>query len=731
MTTIKISQLPAATLPLTGAEVVPLVQSNVTKKVAVNNLATSVWIDVYSYGAVGDGTTDDTAAINNALAAAKTAKAVVVFPKGTFAVNNKIFVDSGVRGMLGLGGKIKFTTDTAMILLRGKQSGQAANVFDFTMSDLYIDANEQNINVGAGTFAVIIGENVQRCSFYNNVIEKVNWANGKGGIYLRSYLAGTAFTIYNRIIGNVITGDTIAGVNDPNGTCVAIDVLNAELNIAPYATPTAYWKATFTAANATYYGQWNVIADNVLHGGYYGVGLSAAQYTTVTGNVIRNVVRGVSVQNVSLYNNISNNVFLQMISTGVSFAYGSSHNVISSNDFQSSVCFGESVLESYVGSKDNSFNDNVIRLSGLAPKFYAYCAVQSDNCAFINNRFSGETACASMGVESAWNNAITNPASYSFNNTSFINGFTGSGMTGVRLEGNRIANLANIPAIFTYQVSDGAGDYELTRCSIVSNIVMDSNPNYQLEMAEMSSGDSNSHILMNNSFFPTEDGPGFYLWARGRAMFAFVSGNTPVNFPVSVAGYADANATPNVAYNDYVNLATYTTPTTVTNFTGGQQGQVINVRLNTVVTIAHNANINLKNAVNLTGSSSLDFVTLLNINGTLWVEVNRSLYLANPDNAVTQLTSRTTAVTNNTVRGQITLFSAAGSTSPTSFTLNNSFIAVTDSIVINQRAGTDEYVILITNIAAGSCEITFYTTGGTTTEQPIFQFSLVKNAVAN
>ena len=730
MTTIKISQLPAATLPLTGAELVPVVQSNSTKKATVSALSTSLVIDVKSYGAVGDGSTDDTAAINAALAAAKTINAAVGFSPGTYAVAGVINVDSGVRGMLGFGGKIKFTTGSAMILLRGKQSGQASNVFDFTMSDLYIDANNQAITGSA--FAVVIGENVQRCSFYNNVIENVNWLAGKGGIYLRSYLAGTAFTIYNRIIGNVITGDTIAVTPQAvTSMCVAIDVLNSELNIAPYADPTAYWKATFTAAGATYYGQWNVIADNVLHGGVYGVGLAAAQYTTVTGNVIRNVVRGVSSQHVSLYNNISNNVILQNISTGISFAYGSSYNVISSNDIQSTVCNGESVLESYVGSKDNAFNNNVARLSGVAPKFYAYCAIQSDNCSFVSNKFVGETSCASIGVESAWNNATTNPASYAYNNGSVVNGFAGYGMSNVRIESNRISNLAAIPAIFTYQVSDGAGNYPLTRCSIISNVVLDANPNYQLEMAEWTAGESNNHVLMNNSFYPTEDGPGYYLWARGRAMFAFVSGNTPVNFPVSVAGYADGTTTPNVAYNDYVNLATYTTPTTVTNFTGGQQGQVINVRLNTVVTIQSNANVYLKNGVNLTGSSSLDFVTLLNINGTLWAEVNRSLYSANPDAAVTQATSRTTAVTNNTIKGQITLFSAAGSTTPTSFTLNNSYIGASDTVAINQRAGTDLYVVLVTNVVAGSCQITFYTTGGTTTEQPIFQFSVVKNSVAN
>jgi len=50
MSTIKISQLPAATLPLSGAEFAPIVQSGVTKKAAVSALATMA--NVKAFGAV-------------------------------------------------------------------------------------------------------------------------------------------------------------------------------------------------------------------------------------------------------------------------------------------------------------------------------------------------------------------------------------------------------------------------------------------------------------------------------------------------------------------------------------------------------------------------------------------------------------------------------------------------------------------------------------------------------
>lgn len=101
-------------------------------------------------------------------------------------------------------------------------------------------------------------------------------------------------------------------------------------------------------------------------------------------------------------------------------------------------------------------------------------------------------------------------------------------------------------------------------------------------------------------------------------------------------------------------------------------------------------------------------------------------YSAGAGGAITQITSRTTGVTLSTVTGDITLVSAAGSATAASFTVTNTAVAVTDNIIINQKSGTDLYNILITNVGAGSFKVTFFTTGGTTTEQPMFHFSVIK-----
>jgi hypothetical protein len=103
-------------------------------------------------------------------------------------------------------------------------------------------------------------------------------------------------------------------------------------------------------------------------------------------------------------------------------------------------------------------------------------------------------------------------------------------------------------------------------------------------------------------------------------------------------------------------------------------------------------------------------------------------YGAGSGGAVTQATSRTTGVTLNEPSGAITLVSAAGSILYQSFTVTNSKVAATDTIIVNQKSGTDLYITNVTAVAAGSFRITFATTGGTTTEQPVFNFAIIKAA---
>ena len=96
--------------------------------------------------------------------------------------------------------------------------------------------------------------------------------------------------------------------------------------------------------------------------------------------------------------------------------------------------------------------------------------------------------------------------------------------------------------------------------------------------------------------------------------------------------------------------------------------------------------------------------------------------------AVTQLTSRTTGVTINTPTGAITLFAAAGSATATTFTVTCSSVAAVDTVIVNQVSGSNLYMMFVTAVAAGSFNITFLTTGGTTSDSPVFNYSVIKGS---
>lgn len=104
-------------------------------------------------------------------------------------------------------------------------------------------------------------------------------------------------------------------------------------------------------------------------------------------------------------------------------------------------------------------------------------------------------------------------------------------------------------------------------------------------------------------------------------------------------------------------------------------------------------------------------------------------YEAGAGGAVTQGTSRTTAVTCDFLSGDITLFTAAGSATAASFTVNNSRALATDRIIVNQKSGTNKYLPFVTAKADGSFEITFFTTGGTASDAPVFSFLILRGAI--
>jgi len=142
------------------------------------------------------------------------------------------------------------------------------------------------------------------------------------------------------------------------------------------------------------------------------------------------------------------------------------------------------------------------------------------------------------------------------------------------------------------------------------------------------------------------------------------------------------------------------------------------------------------NAITIDASQNVAMTANQTVTGNLSVTGNALAvagaigYGTGAGGAVTQLTSRTTGVTLNKPSGAITMFTAAGSATAATFTVTNSFVAATDTISVNQKSGTNLYNFIVTAVAAGSFNITFYTTGGTASDAPVINFNVIKGVTA-
>lgn len=194
------------------------------------------------------------------------------------------------------------------------------------------------------------------------------------------------------------------------------------------------------------------------------------------------------------------------------------------------------------------------------------------------------------------------------------------------------------------------------------------------------------------------------------------TGNTTVAF----SNWPTSGTAGTLRFRIVVSNTTYTltVPAAVSLGTAGIQGWASNV-----ITFA------------ATGTYDFEFTTIDGGTTVTITDLTRPLlgsgqaavgYGTGAGSTVTQITSRTTGVTINAYSGAITLVSAAGSTSWQSFTVTNSKVAATDTVIVNQKSGTDLYRIHVTAVATGSFRITFATTAGTTTEQPVLNFAVIK-----
>lgn len=138
--------------------------------------------DVKAYGAAGDGATDDTAAINAAVAAA-TGGGVIFFPPGTYKVTSTIAIATAGITFAGVPGKsiLSFTSSSTYLITVAADH--------FAMGGMYCYYNAGSAATAGGAVKLTSGgwAKLFRCTFDGGFYDNVNVVDGYGYTFLDCY----------------------------------------------------------------------------------------------------------------------------------------------------------------------------------------------------------------------------------------------------------------------------------------------------------------------------------------------------------------------------------------------------------------------------------------------------------------------------------------------------------------------------------------------------------------
>lgn len=475
-----------------------------------------------SFGAKGDGVVDDTSACNAAAAEAHKAGGELVFPEGkVFAISSSIVVRSDVRGVTGQGGIIRcINTDrTAGILLAGGFRPGESNVEGCIVRGLRIDCGwiESADTIG------IFGQNIANCQILENHI--FNLRRGYG-ILLRSFFEGRMPTRGNLLKGNRIDADT-AGAH----TCWGIG-MDAMLKFTkPFKTTVGQWKGSFTVPETTVPIVRNVVRDNEVVGGYYGLAMYSASENEILSNRFSKNTRSISLQTLCVSNTVERNECMDCSSSAIHLAYGSSGNKVIENTVRSTRSSGEGLLQAYVGAMSNLFQGNVTHAIGpSSPKYHMYAGAHADGNRFVGNRLNGRCARAYVGVESAFSSKLDVPSHRAYRGGPEYDHFAERGMSGIVIDDNSIHAESDVAVISLVQVSDERGSYPLTDVTIRRNTVATAAASPLLIISQTTRGGV-SGVVMEGNRFPTTSRPSDFVLPEGDRHFVSLKDNVGMVVP--------------------------------------------------------------------------------------------------------------------------------------------------------------------------------------------------------
>lgn len=259
----------------------------------INQSSIDQVVSVTSYGALGDGATDDTAAILSALTAAAASGGTLFFPNGTYVVNSIITIDSksNFRVCASRGALIKksatFPVDTPIFNFR-----YCTNI---VLDGLRLQgATSSTTDTNFGDDGVIVA------SCTNTLVRGCYFKNfGDSALRVRSYTFGTVPPTTVDHSTSIVTENTFENCQQtsttPGGTESIIFSKNIGISL----------KGSFKFASRLGGAGSLIVTDNIVRSSL-SVGIEVSSYSNVV--VANNVINSCSGIGIHVYTNTSNDV---------------------------------------------------------------------------------------------------------------------------------------------------------------------------------------------------------------------------------------------------------------------------------------------------------------------------------------------------------------------------------------------------------------------------------------
>lgn len=511
-------------------------------------------INVVNYGALGDGTTDNSIAIQAACNAAAN-NAVIWFPPGVFGIGATGVSVSGKTGISfqGTGSLKLLATPTNALSGFGFVSILFTNCTRCEVRGMTILGNGNGMAVGMN--------GCTEGGFFNNNVSGCNSTIESGQLIA---LGGTnqqflGNTLHDSGLGNVIAGLWVGGFSSPSSD-----------------------KGSVISGNATF----NNTGDGIVYVGTNGRVENNLTYSNLLTGIVPAGTSAFMTSNVIISGNIcySN-------TTGI-YTDAADGSPMSGGVVTGNICFGNSQAGIQVYKAAHwtlSGNQCFDNLYGIAVNDIA-----SDICVTGNSCYdtrSGGSRTQTVGIF-----CVANLSSNTMDNLSFTgNNCYNNSQQGIQIQTNSTYNIKNV--------------------TVVGGIYSD-NGNFGVQIAETGAGTLNGSISGAVALDNTS------VDINAQPLNFVVGGGNVYSTSNDLEYYTVSGTTPNIGLRNQLAFSN-ASPTSVTSFTGGLPGAIVNfIALDANTTLVNGTTIKLKGAVNaaLPANGNIQ----LQLHSGAWYEVSRS-----------------------------------------------------------------------------------------------------------